>query len=203
MSDYDRKIDLKLNLKKVSLPISSSTGNMPTIRHKYTKSLNMTKAGTTKVPSLSYRNANFENDYIREGAQTDGHRFTKNNTLKYLVPNGLNDSSSRKFNKTSSKNFFSDRDGMFSSRDGMVTSDKQILNQTNKHKLTAIQCLRQSYLGEFASTKLSVDLQNNENPWLKSKAKLEHFVDNIIPHPNMISGINLEKMEKAFDEDSR
>ena len=40
----------------------------------------------------------------------------------------------------------------------------------------------------------SHSLTKNNNPWIRSTAKLEHFVDNIIPHPTMISGLNLGKV---------
>jgi hypothetical protein len=37
-------------------------------------------------------------------------------------------------------------------------------------------------------------LTRNHNAWVRSTAKLEHFVDSIIPHPTMISGLNLRKV---------
>jgi hypothetical protein len=57
---------------------------------------------------------------------------------------------------------------------------------------TKLNSLKNS--GENSLNHTAHSLTKNDNAWVRSTAKLEHFVDSIIPHPTMISGLNLGKV---------
>ena len=43
----------------------------------------------------------------------------------------------------------------------------------------------------------------SESMLAAAQAKLEHYVDSIKPHPNIITGLNLDKVREAFTDEDR
>ena len=134
---------------------------------------------------------------MRQGYQTNYTAFKKDNKGRFLSPKTINDDKVPPYDKTTTVGTF------FTTREIMGAKEDFSLKAKHSHRPSNIDSLRTAYLGEFASTKLSVDLQKNHNPWVKSKAKLEHYVDSIKPHPNIISGLNLDKVREAFNDEDR